>query len=214
MALNPFLSEEMLLEDNDLMLFEDGDTMLYENYTLNSSDMLWFLPKYYYKDSGVWVDLSFAFKATTEGWSDLAKNFRNGYIFHLATSEQLTYLEEMLKVPVDETLSTEYRAGRLTAKLVRKVTTKEVILGIAKQFYPNEPNPILNELGADYTLSITFSNMQVLPVDIDVFKNTVYEILQADLDFIVDLDIAMSAFTHDELALNSHDNLVAYKQSA
>jgi len=214
MALNPFETEEMLLEDNDLMLLEDGDTMLFENYKINSTDILWYLPKYYHKLSGIWVDLSFAFKATTEGWEEIALNFRNGYIFHLASDEQLTYMEEMLKVPVDKTLSSDYRAGRLTSKLVRKVTTRSVIIGIAKQFYPNEPNPTLSELGDDYTLTITFSNMQVLPADIDIFKNTIIEILQADLDFEVSIDIAMSAFTHDELNVFSHDNLHAYKQSA
>ena len=214
MALNPFKTEEMLLEDSDLMLLEDGDTMLFENYKLNNTDMLWYLPKYYHKESGIWVDLSFAFKATTAGWEDIANNFRNGYIFHLANEEQLKYLEEMLKVPVDETLSKEYRAGRLTAKLVKKVTTREVIINIAKQFYPNEPNPILSELGGDYTLTISFSNMQVLPADIDIFKNTIIKILQADLDFEVSLDVAMSAFTHDELSAFTHANLHGYRQSA
>jgi len=213
MALSPFDTEEMLFEDSDTMLFEDGETMLYENYELDTSDMLWYLPKYYNKDLGIWVDLSFAFRATTYGWDDIALNFRNGYIFHLANDEQLTYLEEMLKVPVDKTLSREYRAGRLTSKLVKKVTTQEVILSIANQFYPND-KPTLNELGDDYTLTITFSNMSALPSDIDVFRHTIIEILQADLDFEVSLDVAMSAFTHDELSAFSHENLHAYKQSA
>ena len=170
------------------------------------------LPKYYNKNAGTWVDLDLAFIATTDGWEELANNFRNGYIFHLADTTQLKYLEEMLKVPVDETLSNEYRAGRLRAKLVRKVTTQEVVINIAKQFYPLE-NPTLSETEADYTLTILFGNMQVLPTDIDIFRNTVIEILQADLDFIVELDIALSAFTHDELSVYTHDNLVAYRQS-
>jgi len=156
------------------------------------------LPKYYKKDTGTWVDLDLAFIATTDGWEELATNFRNGYIFHLADTTQLKYLEEMLKVPVDETLSNEYRA--------------EVVINIAKQFYPLE-NPTLSETEADYTLTIFFGNMQVLPVDIDIFRNTVIDILQADLDFIVELDVALSAFTHDELNAYTHDNLVAYRQS-
>ncbi len=205
--------KEMLYEAGEIMLFEDGDTMLFEDYAISGIDMLHYLPRYYNKEAGIWVDLSTAFKATTDGWEEIAKGFRSGYIFHLATPAQLTYLEDMLKVPIDENLSHEYRAGRLTIKLVRSVTTREVILGIAKQFYPDE-NPTLDELGDDYTLTITFSNMQVLPTDIDVFRNAIIEILQADLDFHVSLDIALSAFTHDELNLHSHDNLHAYKHSA
>ena len=214
MTITLLISEDMLFENGETMLFEDGEPMLFEATELNNSDMIYHLPNYYNKKEGIWVDLSFAFKSTTKGWDGIALGFKNGYIFHLANEEELKYLEEMLKVPVDETLSREYRVGRLTAKLVKKVTTLKVILGIAKQFYPDEENPILDEVGDDYTLTITFSNMQVVPADIDIFRNTIIEILQADLDFLVSLDIAMSAFTHDELNALSHDNLVAYKQSA
>lgn len=174
--------------------------------------MIELLPKYYNKIAGTWVDLDVAFLATIDGWAELTENFRNGYIFYLADATQLKYLEEMLKVPVDETLSNEYRAGRLQAKLVPKTTTRQVIINIAKQFYPSE-NPTISEVEADYRLTIYFGNMTVLPVDIDVFRNTILDILQADLDFIVELDVAMSAFTHDELGAFTHDNLVAYRYS-
>ena len=171
------------------------------------------LPKYYNKLTGTWVDLDDAFKATTASWNGIYDDFRNGYIFHLANATQLKFLEEMLKVPVDETLSNEYRAGRLQAKLIPKITNEQTIKNIAKQFYPSE-NPIISGVEADYTLTIFFGNMQVLPIDIDIFKKTIVDILQADLDFIVELDVALSAFTHDELELFSHDNLVAYRQDA
>lgn len=198
-----------------LLILPSGfdSTNIVEAYNLNGLGVLRdLLPRYYNILAGMWYDLDRAFEITTKDWGLLTQLFRNGYIFRLADATQLKYLEEMLKVPVDETLSNEYRAGRLQAKLVPKVTTEQVIKNIAKQFYPLE-SPTLSGIDVDYRLTIYFGNMTVLPLDIDVFRNTIIDILQADLDFIVELDVAMSAFTYDELSAFTHDNLVAYRYS-
>ena len=205
--------EGMDYEDSSLMLYEDGIKMSFSNNKAVGENLLKYLPNYYKKINSTWFDLAKAFQETSKGWDKLTIGMRNGYIFHLANKEQLSYLETMLKVPVDNSLPNAYRAGRLEAKLVRKVTTREVIINIAKQFYPNELNPIIKENEKDYTVNLYFGNMQVLPLDIDIFRHTIINILQADLDFMVKLDVAMSAFTHDQLHIYTHDQLVAYRQS-
>lgn len=169
-----------------------------------------YLPKYYNKTEGQWYDLNRAYEETIKGWGLTIANFRNGYIFSLANEVQLQFMEELLKVPVDTSLSIDYRVGRLQAKLLPAATTQSAIIHIAKQFYPNE-NPVISEVEADYTLTIFFSNMQVLPTDIAVFKDTIEEIIQADIDFSVLLDVAMAAFTHTDLSAHTYADLTGYR---
>jgi len=169
-----------------------------------------YLPNYYNKTAGTWKDLGVAFDATTYLWEEASAQFRNGFIFALANEEQLSYLEEIFFIPDGSALTLEQRRGRLLAKYLPKATTLQKVLEIAMTFYPNEV-PYISEVEADYTLTIFFTQMKIIPSDIDIFREAIESILQADLDFFVRLDANLSAFEHETLHTITNGNLTVYK---
>lgn len=169
------------------------------------------LPIYYKKDAGIWNDLDVAFLATVDGWAGLLTYTRDGFIFANADIDQIRFLEGMLKINSEESYPLDYRRGRLVAKFIPLISSSDIVLSVAKNFYPTHV-ATLSEVEADYTLTMFFTTMQVLPSDIQIFRDTINDIIQADLDFNVNLNIAMSAFTHAELSAFTHGNLIAYTQ--